>query len=181
MQEKYNADTRLRDLLVRFVEEEKLTPEVVLQTSNYLFDRNQYIPFFKDEELFETVVYLRDLMDLNELCNLDDILCYYQRKKERLRFFIQHSERRSGAASDQSTVAASQLVPGLFLAASNPIDIKSFAEANVMIMFCYAFAISYERCPDDHDAIAQTNDSDGFHEIHDCCRKLAPSQELVIC
>lgn len=84
-------ESGLKPLLNRFVDEDLLTPEVVTLAGKYLLSNKFNMPFFKNDELFDAVVYLKDIMDINKLHDLGDILEYYEDKKRSLSVFISHS------------------------------------------------------------------------------------------
>lgn len=90
--EKLNKmESGLKPLLSRFVDEDLLTPEVLASAGKYLFSNKFNMPFFKNDGLFDTVVYLKDLMEINSLSSLSGVLDYYEKKKRSLRIFINHS------------------------------------------------------------------------------------------
>ncbi len=84
-------DFKLQALLSRFVDPKMLTTELIEMSHRYLFGRGSYLPFFKNTELFETIAYLKDIMNVNCLHDLGDILSYYEEKKRSLNIFIQNS------------------------------------------------------------------------------------------
>src|ERR1700722_9439108 len=88
MKEDSSIDFRLRQLLSRFVDLEILTPDLIVKSRRYLFDQHSYIPFFTNTELYDTVVYLKEVMTINCLHNVDEIICYYEEKKKSVRIFI---------------------------------------------------------------------------------------------
>jgi hypothetical protein len=87
MDYKNYIETGLYNLLGRFVSKEILTSEVIINTENYLF-KNESLPFFKNTELFETVIYLKDLMKINDLTTLEDIFCYYENERNDIKSYL---------------------------------------------------------------------------------------------
>ena len=87
MDYKNYIETGLYELLGRFVDKNSLTPEVIGRTESYLF-KNESLPFFKNTELFETIVYLKDLMKINDLITLEDILTYYEKERNETKTYL---------------------------------------------------------------------------------------------
>ncbi len=78
---------KFKELLARFMEEKLLSDQSVDMAYNHFF-RKGPLPFFTLTELYDTVVYLKDVMDTNHLTTLDDVLDYYERKKRAVRGYI---------------------------------------------------------------------------------------------
>jgi hypothetical protein len=91
MVKKTTMGSDLKPLLIRFVEENLLTPDILRSVRKYLFEDDLSIPFFRNSELFETAVYLKDLMHVNQLNSVGDILYYFEKKKKSISVFIDHA------------------------------------------------------------------------------------------
>jgi hypothetical protein len=87
----FNRDEfKLQGLLCRFVDERILTSENVSRSHDYLFFNKEPIPEVDVQDLYETLVYLKDLMKVNLLSSIDDILFYFETQRSSLRVFMQH-------------------------------------------------------------------------------------------
>lgn len=82
-----NPTAKFKELLSRFMEKRLLSDESVGMAYNYLFLKGA-LPFFTLTELYETVIYLKDVMNTNHLATLDDVFAYYLQKKMAVRAFI---------------------------------------------------------------------------------------------
>ena len=95
MQYRNYLQPKLGELLSHFINKELLTKEIIKECSDYLFTKNSSLPFFKDSELFETIVYLKEVMYDNNLYTLEDVLGFYEKKKDDMRYFISSVEHDS--------------------------------------------------------------------------------------
>lgn len=102
-------EIKFKDLLSHFICLDLLTPEVLRISYNYLFDQDHTLPFFVNNELYDTIVYLKDLIEINELNDLDDVINHYSKKKKKLEIFIKDSIELNG--SHDSCFAFNSLSP----------------------------------------------------------------------
>jgi len=79
---------KFRGLMLRLVDEKLITPPLINLAYEYLFGDDGSVPFFVQTELFNAVIYLKDLMTSNKLSTLDDIIGYFDRKRRALASFI---------------------------------------------------------------------------------------------
>jgi hypothetical protein len=84
-------EVKLKNLLSRFVNSNILKPEVLRISYNYLFGQDYTLPLFMNDELYDTIIYLKDLIEINELNDLDDVINHYSKKKKKLEIFIKDS------------------------------------------------------------------------------------------
>src|SRR5438105_3037251 len=92
----------IRDLLNLFIEDKTiLTTDVIRKTRKYLFYDGP-IPFFVNKELFETVVmYLKDLVQRNDLKNIHDVYLHYENKKSKMKNFIEEFIKKDSGCGNQ--------------------------------------------------------------------------------
>ena len=118
MDYKNYIETGLYELLGRFVDKNYLTHEVINRTENYLF-KNESLPFFKNTELFETIVYLKDLMKINDLITFEDILTYYEKERNETKAYL------NKMFSKDELCSFSELLPLEFKALNlNDVDLQ---------------------------------------------------------
>jgi len=136
---------KVQGLLRRFIDEVKLTPEIVNQTSEYLFQRRLLMIPAGNQELYETLVYLKDLMDVNGLYSVDDVLHYYEHRRSSLRLFMkQANEENEYEAMEE--VADSHLLPALpdgwVIHLMDRSELNSRPPCTVSLHICIAHNIS---------------------------------------
>ena len=81
----------LHNLLCQFVEEQKLTSEILASSEEYLFG-NATTVLLKDYEVLDTVLYLEELMQINGFNSLSEVLLYFGSQKSRMTKFIAAAE-----------------------------------------------------------------------------------------
>lgn len=81
------AQPKLFMLLSRFVSVKKLTSDILNNASDYLFNNSSALTV-NDEEVADTIEYLKDLMYYNDLTTIDDILAHFDNKKKNISVFI---------------------------------------------------------------------------------------------
>jgi hypothetical protein len=86
-----HIETKLSELLGRFVKKESLTPQLVTISYEFLFGNISCLFTVRDTELYDAIIYLKEIMNFNHLHDINDILCYYERKKKSITMFIDNS------------------------------------------------------------------------------------------
>jgi hypothetical protein len=135
---------KLQVLLSRFVDEETLTSEVVYKTSEYLFFNSTSIPSVQDETLVQTLVYLKDLMEVNGLITVDDILSYYARRRTSLRLFMHRVVENSKI--DLYQLAPTQIAVLVGWTFNNPLP-KALPPSTNCINVCFTTACAIQLMP----------------------------------
>jgi len=94
MEHNTRIDKILSEILVRFVSKDILTPELLVLSQEYLFGQAPYLPFFKDTELYEAVMYLKEVIESNQLHSANDLLNHYNKKKKAVSLFIDKASEK---------------------------------------------------------------------------------------
>ena len=81
----------LFDLLARFIKKEIITPALLAMSKEYLTGKAPNLPFFKNTDLYDTVLYLKEVMVFNNFHNVSDLINYYSKKKEATSILIKNA------------------------------------------------------------------------------------------
>lgn len=82
-----DSKLKLKELLCKFVDKNLIQDSVVELTHQYLFE-GSFVPIFVNTELFQVVIYLKDIVDKGQFKSIDDILNFYDMKKKKMREFV---------------------------------------------------------------------------------------------
>lgn len=82
-----DSKLKLKELLCKFVDENIIVDNVIELTYQYLFE-GSFIPLFVNTELYQTIVYLKGVVDKGQFKNVDDILNFYDMKRKKHREFM---------------------------------------------------------------------------------------------
>jgi hypothetical protein len=88
MQLTETQELKLRNVLDQLVAAYTASAEELSATHGYIFGELVTAPFFTDKELFETVVYLREMVVAKGLTDLDAVLHYYDNRKHEMREYL---------------------------------------------------------------------------------------------
>lgn len=78
----------------------------LIAVNEYLFNGFPVAPMFKNNELFETVEYLKDLVETEEISQLHDLFAYLTKKRKKMGKFIDDLIKNTNSdynASDPET------------------------------------------------------------------------------
>lgn len=103
MQLTETQEKTLRGVLDQLMTSYRASAEELSATHAYLFGEQSIAPFFRDKELFETVLYLRETVMSHELADLDALLDYYEERKRQMREYL--TEIVSTAGNDEAVSA----------------------------------------------------------------------------
>jgi len=78
----------LREVLDQLMTSYRASARELSATLAYLFGELPMAPFFKDKELFETILYLRETIVDHELSDLQALVDYYEEKKKQMRKYL---------------------------------------------------------------------------------------------
>jgi|GEM_PF-135169 len=78
----------LRSLLSRLMDSSKINESMLQQADEYLFSNKGTLATIDNAELLEVLVYLKEIMVMNSLKDLNGIELYYENKKKQVRKFI---------------------------------------------------------------------------------------------
>lgn len=112
MQLTETQEKTLRGVLDQLMTSYRASAEELSATHAYLFGEQSMAPFFRDKELFETVLYLRETVLSHELVDLDALLDYYEERKRQMRVYlteIASTDDNGGKEEAVSAVGAYQL------------------------------------------------------------------------
>jgi hypothetical protein len=90
----------LRDVLDQLMNSYTVSSEELSATHAYLFGQQALPPIFTDKELFDTVLYLREVVGANGVLDINGLVQYYKTRKKGMRDFLTALVAEDSAAPD---------------------------------------------------------------------------------
>jgi len=88
MQLKNAQEALLKSLLQRFHKKIFISDDELRQAHIFLFAEKGLIPLLNDKELFETISYLKEIIELNRFKSIEDLVRFYDLEAENLKNYI---------------------------------------------------------------------------------------------
>jgi hypothetical protein len=88
MQLKNAQEAMLKSLLQQFHEKIFINDNELGQTYMFLFSEKGLIPLLNDKKLVETILYLKEIVELNKFKSIEDLVRFYDLEAENLKNYI---------------------------------------------------------------------------------------------